>query len=133
MSIFLGIYKNNIYMVQLFYWLPHFPMTVLLAKNVGQSTGDNLSQVFAYICLFLSIPAYYFLYMYLDQVIPNTYGISKSMYFCLKRTQRGSRSGAEHRNMMHELDEDTSALDEEAKFEEKVRLRTPLLSVTKCE
>ena len=33
----------------------------------------------------LLVPIYFFLYFYLDQIIPDTFGIAKSWNFCCKR------------------------------------------------
>ena len=90
--LFLAISIKNISLVPLFYWMPHFPMAILLGKIVSKgNSGHNLDSVStsgAVISLLLNLPLYYFLYEYLDQVIPDTYGISKPFCFCLKRKNR---------------------------------------------
>lgn len=42
----------------------------------------------AWWCLGLSTPFYLLVYMYLDGVIPNAFGIRESLCFCFKRTKR---------------------------------------------
>jgi hypothetical protein len=42
----------------------------------------------AWWCLGLATPFYLLLYMYLDGIIPNAYGIRESLCFCLKSTKK---------------------------------------------
>ena len=53
---------------------------------------ENLNFPLTWACLILECPIYYLLYMYLDQVIPDTYGISKSCCFCLRKNRRRHRA-----------------------------------------
>ena len=59
-------------------------MSVIITYALGGSLGTQ-SPAAAWAALILSLPAYYLLYIYLDQVVPNTFGISKSCCFCLKK------------------------------------------------
>ena len=43
---------------------------------------------FSWAVLILLVPFWFFGYMYLDSVIPNTYGISKHPLFCLRKTKK---------------------------------------------
>jgi hypothetical protein len=66
------------------YPLPFVPMSVIITYALGGTLGTQ-SLAAAWAALILSLPAYYFLYVYLDQVVPNTFGISKNCCFCLKK------------------------------------------------
>jgi hypothetical protein len=66
------------------YPLPFVPMSVIITYALGGSLGTQ-SIAAAWAALILSLPAYYLLYIYLDQVVPNTFGISKSCCFCFKK------------------------------------------------
>jgi len=59
-------------------------MSVIITYALGGTLGTQ-SVAAAWAALILSLPAYYFLYVYLDQVVPNTFGISKSCCFCFKK------------------------------------------------
>jgi hypothetical protein len=59
-------------------------MSVIVTYALGGILG-NQSLIAAWAALILSLPAYYFLYVYLDQIVPNTFGISKSCCFCFKK------------------------------------------------
>ena len=54
----------------------------------------TISVSFAMIALVLNTPLYFFLFMYLDNIFPNTFGISKSCCFCLQR-RRKDRTGSQ--------------------------------------
>ncbi len=76
----------NPWRVYLCYFLPHFPSTVLITSLVSE---DSLLSVPAsWVTLVIISPTYYALYWYLDQVVPDTYGISKSCCFCLRKRDR---------------------------------------------
>jgi ATP-binding cassette subfamily A (ABC1) protein 3 len=47
----------------------------------------NVDSNDAFICLIFATPFYLTLYMYLDNVLPNTFGIRQHPLFCLKRRQ----------------------------------------------
>ena len=91
MSIFLGIYYKHPELLGIFYWLPHFPMSVIIFEIMYPPTVPLLpgyidnSIPLAWIALFLNIPCYFGLYIYLDAIIPDTYGISKHPCFCFRK------------------------------------------------
>lgn len=64
MAIFIAIYQNNETLLPIFYWLPHFPMTVILSSCANTDIDTPLAA--AWICLVLNIPLHYLLYVYLD-------------------------------------------------------------------
>lgn len=101
MAIFIAIYQNNQKLLPIFYWLPHFPMTVILSSCANVELDTSL--VAAWICLVLNIPLHYGLYVYLDQVMPDTYGISKSLCFCLKK--RKNRNEHVYASLINQDDE----------------------------
>jgi hypothetical protein len=37
--------------------------------------------------LIILVPFWFFMYMYMDSVIPNTYGISKHPLFCIRKSK----------------------------------------------
>lgn len=47
----------------------------------------NVNLTSAWIFLVLSVPAYFALYVYLDIVMPSTYGIRAPCCFCLKKNK----------------------------------------------
>jgi ABC-type multidrug transport system fused ATPase/permease subunit len=68
------------------YFLPHFPFCVAMLDfyfDNGAETLLGLSTDFAYVALGINVVGYYLLYEYLDAIIPNAYGISKSCCCCL--------------------------------------------------
>ena len=69
------------------YPLPFVPMSVIITDAIALPLGDQ-SLLLAWLALLVSLPVYYFIYVYLDQVLPNTYGISKGCCFCLRRNKR---------------------------------------------
>jgi hypothetical protein len=46
-----------------------------------------IPDAFSWIVLIFLIPFWFFMYMYLDSIIPNTFGISKHPLFCCKKKQ----------------------------------------------
>lgn len=60
------MYQNNLALVQIFYWIPHFPTTVLLSDLIEGDLVGDLNIPFAWISLILNIPLYFGLYTYLD-------------------------------------------------------------------
>jgi len=73
---------------QLWYIIPNFSFGVILVDyyiHNGAQAVLGLEVSVAWVSLLFSIPFYVGLYMWLDAIIPNTYGISESLCFCLKR------------------------------------------------
>jgi hypothetical protein len=87
-------------------------MSVIITYSLGGSLGDQ-SLPAAWAALILSLPAYYFLYIYLDQVVPNTFGISKSCCFCFKKRRTGADDirNTFKNSKIQDLDESRSKLD----------------------
>jgi hypothetical protein len=52
---------------------------------IDNSYADGLNIPFALIALFLNTPLYFGIFLYLDEIVPNTYGIAKSCCFCFKK------------------------------------------------
>ena len=48
----------------------------------------EIKPIFAWIALVGSIPCYLVIYVYLDSVVPNAYGISKPCCFCLRKRKQ---------------------------------------------
>jgi len=49
-------------------------------------SGD-LNVTYAWMAQIAIIPAYFFLYIYLDEIIPNNYGVAKSCCFCFRKNR----------------------------------------------
>lgn len=88
---------NSVYWVlYFFYWIPVVPTCVILnnlidnpfvsEKNFGIFQTYKMPNWLAFACLAISIPLWYLGYLYLDSVIPNTYGIAKHPLFCLRKS-----------------------------------------------
>mmetsp|Transcript_17873 Transcript_17873/g.30363 ORF Transcript_17873/g.30363 Transcript_17873/m.30363 type:complete len:526 (+) Transcript_17873:60-1637(+) len=105
--IFLQYVLNNDPTIYYFYWIPSVPalqilvslvtpafikQNELLKKFVALNT-DYLSIEFSVCALIFDIFLWFFLYLYLDSVIPSEYGIQKHPLFCL-RGRRSSREPA---------------------------------------
>ena len=84
-----NIDPSNPWRLYLCYFLPHFPSTVLIANLLIQ--GSLLNVTVSWITLIIISPAYYALYWYMDQIVPDTYGISKSCCFCFRKRDREYR------------------------------------------
>lgn len=68
--------------------MPHFSFGIVLLDYFTAGVANELldvSSTFAMVCLIVSIPVYIGLYMYLDAVIPNEFGIAKTCCFCLRK------------------------------------------------
>lgn len=69
------------------YLLPNFSFSVIMLEfyiKGGAQLLLGLNVNVAWWCLGLSTPFYLMVYMYLDGIIPNAFGISESLLFCLK-------------------------------------------------
>ena len=53
--------------------------------NCGIIQTHHIPVWVSWVSLCIQIPLWYFAYLYFDSVIPNTYGISRSPCFCIKR------------------------------------------------
>ena len=77
------------------YLMPHFSFSVIMLQfyiEGGPKYLMHLDVDFAWYCLIGATPFYILLYMYMDGIIPNAFGISESLCFCLKcrRTPRNA-------------------------------------------
>ena len=70
------------------YLMPFVPTMAIIGETLNVSPYDQLSMPIAWISLVLSLPLYYGLYIYMDQVVPDTYGISRGCCFCLRKRKR---------------------------------------------
>jgi hypothetical protein len=89
-----GAGKNLIY---LFFLMPIFPaMTILVKLTESQLLPvtyrvlnvDHIPAAVAWIFLFLCIPLWFAIYIYLDSVMPNTYGVQKHPCFCIRKEDK---------------------------------------------
>jgi ATP-binding cassette subfamily A (ABC1) protein 3 len=86
---FLIMDSNSKYLIYLFYLLPIFPscgifvkLTSISEEALGFDVPDNvllntdfISTPVSWLFLMLSIPFWFGIYLYLDNVMPNTYGV----------------------------------------------------------
>jgi ABC-type multidrug transport system fused ATPase/permease subunit len=73
--------------LQCLYFLPWFPFEVIVLETIyngGVKVFLKLDVEYAWIALCLQPIVYFILYLYLDEVIPNAFGISKSCFYCLR-------------------------------------------------
>ena len=86
LALFIGLMnidKVNPWRLYFGYFLPQFPTTVIVADMADSTININLTV--AWVVSVIQAPLYFLLYVYMDQVMPDTYGISKSCCFCLRR------------------------------------------------
>ncbi len=77
--------------LQIGYLLPQFSFGVIILDGFftnGAKTFLDLNVIPAWICLFLSTPCYFGLYVYLDSIIPNAFGIRLECCFCCKKKHK---------------------------------------------
>ena len=77
------------------YFMPHFSFSVIMLQfyiEGGPKYLMHLDVDFAWYCLIGATPFYILLYMYMDGIIPNAFGIRESLCFCFKcrRTPRNA-------------------------------------------
>jgi ABC-2 family transporter protein len=87
------LWHQNIKIMYWGYMVPYVPLVIVIGNTLmvdeyEYKLLEGLNMPLTWACLILSLPLYYFLYVYLDSIIPDTYGISKSCCFCLKRRRR---------------------------------------------
>lgn len=93
LALFIGLYnmdRYNPWRLYLGYIFPHFPSTVVVCKMANLQI--DIDGYIAVASLILQAPFYYFVYIYLDAVMPDTYGIKRSACFCLRRKRSSPRS-----------------------------------------
>ena len=74
----------------------------------------GLDVTYAWIALTTSIPLYFLMYMYLDAIIPNEFGIAMSPCFCLKKRKLSeSRKRANQRKEQKKNSDLDLAYDDE--------------------
>ena len=74
--------------VQYFFWVPTFPFEVILADIFlvdGQPPFFETSAAIAWVVIVLLTPIYFYLHIYLSSVIPDSYGVTESCCFCLRK------------------------------------------------
>jgi hypothetical protein len=72
---------------QVLYILPWFPFQVLSLQTIfkgGATLYLGMDVEWAWFALILQPFAYFALYLYFDNVIPNSFGISKECFYCLR-------------------------------------------------
>ena len=82
---------GSIKWIQAAYILPHFSFGIVILDffTAGAALAlFGIKVAHAWVALVLSIPFYLGLYLYLDAIIPNEYGIARSCCFCLRREKR---------------------------------------------
>ena len=93
---FVNITTNGKYLIYIFFFIPQMPTSCLLAQlATSQDLNktlpfvvvdlDWISTPVCWVAIMLAVPMWLAIYIYLDQVMPNTYGVQKHPCFCLKR------------------------------------------------
>jgi len=80
-----GHFPNYMYA---FFWLPQFPLAVAASNMKGANLEPKqvyLNDGAAWAFLVLDVVIWLGLFLWMDQVIPDTYGIAKHPCFCLKK------------------------------------------------
>ena len=84
--------------VQYLYFLPTFPFEVILA-DIFQIPGSMVyfetSPTIAWVVLAIQTPIYFFIHIYLDAIIPDSYGVTQTCFYCCKR-RRSQGSDDQH-------------------------------------
>jgi len=73
--------------IQWLYFLPWFPFQVVAFESIYRGGAKQFMRIepgWAWVCLCAQPIVYFWIYLYLDNVIPNSYGISKSLFYCLR-------------------------------------------------
>jgi hypothetical protein len=78
-----------------FFWIPVVPACSLLAKFSTKPLPfmgtlihvDFISPKVCWLFLLSSIPFWFLVYLYLDAVMPNVYGVQKHPCFCFRRRE----------------------------------------------
>lgn len=76
------------------YLLPNFTFGIILVEfyiSGAAMTLFGIDITVCYICLACTIPLYFGLYIYLDQVIPNSTQVAKRPFFCCKASNSNRR------------------------------------------
>ena len=73
------------------YMCPFIPTMVIIGDILDVEPYNQLNMPISWISLILSMPLYYGIYIYLDQIVPNTYGISRGCCFCFRCFRRRKR------------------------------------------
>lgn len=85
------------------YLMPHFSFSVVMLQfyiKGGPQLLLHLNVDLAWYCLIGATPFYLLVYMYMDGVIPNAFGIRESCCFCFK-----CRRGPRNANWQDEIDQ----------------------------
>lgn len=86
----LNVDQTNPWRLYFGYFLPDFPTNVIVANAANIPVDLNIYASWA--ALIIQPVFYFMLYIYMDQVMPDTYGISKSCCFCLRRSKRATNA-----------------------------------------
>ena len=110
--------------MQYLFMFPQFPFAVQIANAF--EPGNNYFQVPVGVAWFFSVilaPCYFFLHMYLESILPNTFGVSKTCCFCLRGRRQQEDIDEEARQSLLRNKEDgtfnSTIGDEEAAAFEK--------------
>lgn len=78
-----------------FFFFPQFPMAIISTQLAGAkfhpAPSVNLSPAAAWIALVIDVFLYFGLFYWLDQILPDTYGIAKHPCFCFRKKNRPDR------------------------------------------
>lgn len=83
-------------LIYAFYWLPNVPAMDLIVQTLNprdeyvvNSIFSNMfiNHYFSWAALLVGIVFWFFLYIYLDSILPSEYGITRHPLFCLRKKQ----------------------------------------------
>jgi hypothetical protein len=96
-----------------FFILPIFPALTIIVELTQSDTilpffsildPSFVPKYVPWISLVLAIPAWFFIYLYLDSVMPNTYGISKHPLFCFRNKKKNPSNFVESQDISNSED-----------------------------
>ena len=109
---------------QIGYVFPHFSFGIIILDYFVENGAEltmGLDVTYAWIALVSSIPFYFLLYIYLDAIIPNAFGIALRPCFCLRKQKESeSKKRANHMVQRKKNDLDLSYDDEDNKPQVKI-------------
>jgi hypothetical protein len=74
--------------VQYLFWLPNFPfITIVCSTYEPDNTYFTVPVWVAWACLVLQIPAYFSLHLWLENVMPNEFGVRKTCFYCCQKSK----------------------------------------------
>ena len=92
--------------IQYLFWLPNFPWTVIAIDylKAGQVSFFEVDTAIAWVCLALQTPFWFMVHLYLENIMPDNYGISKSCCFCFRSCGKSETTEESNANELPDLE-----------------------------